>query len=101
MKDGVLEKSQLGGNMSANVYWESVKKDKHLKNVTSSVIQSLKNLFGDFPIFLSINDCEIIKGMASVYNTENIKWGISDKNPYTEILEILEKNNNIRLHIEY
>ena len=87
--------------MSANIYYRQVKpidgKDLAVFG-PSSFIRSLEQAFGRFPCELGKKDIETLKGMAAVSMD-----GAEDKygNPYTNLIEAIEKLGVIEVYAEY
>lgn len=82
--------------MSATIHYRKVgKSDPYLKNVMapSAFIESMERAFGRFPVELGSQDICALRGMKAMHNGEH--------NPYTELIEIIERFGLVEVYATY
>lgn len=83
--------------MSANIYFRQVRPiDSESLSVyaPSSFIESMTEAFGVFPCILGANEVPVLKGMAAL----NRDGG---GNPYSELIEAINKYGTVEVYAEY
>jgi hypothetical protein len=85
--------------MSATIYWRPGKQDnnKYLHNVSSAshFMSTLKNAgIGELPTRLSRHWIPTLNGMVAMCEDQ-------EKNPYQELIDLLDKYDEIELYAQY
>ena len=79
--------------MSATIYWRPFNNSKILEGIgaPSSFIEDMKKAFDRFPLKLTEDDIPTLKGMIAV----------DDQGYYQQVLDLIEKYEEIELYAEY
>ena len=79
--------------MSGSLCFEINYPRRYIKGGTSSEINAIEKLFGEYPITLDEKQIPQLKAMMVVYEYK--------PNVYKNIIEAIEKYGSIRLDVEY
>ena len=82
--------------MGANIYFRPVKpKNKYAvcSMAPQSFMETMRKAFGDFPCELSEADLQKLNGMAIMFT--------DDCNPYTDLIDAINKHGTIEVYAEY
>jgi len=84
--------------VSANIYWRPVSKNNKSLNVLapSSFQERMREVGLCLPCTVRQGDASLLKGMAAGYGREKDR-----PNPFDQILELLEKYDEVELWAEY
>ncbi len=79
--------------MSVSLAYEPIAPKKYIDGVTSSMVDALKETFGDLPLVLEAEHLPILRAMANAYDKVD--------SPYEQIVQAIKRHEKIILRAEY